>query len=60
MTAEYSIALEASRTACAKYAATLADYRSGKVGDAEYLAARVEFLESEKAFDAAFAKEVAA
>jgi hypothetical protein len=56
MTTEYAAALEASRVAYRKFDAVRNDYRALKVGDAEFLAAKAEYEESEKAFDAAFAK----
>jgi hypothetical protein len=57
MTKTYEAALEESRKAARKFMAVQADYRARKIGDAEYLAARAEYEASEKAFDAAYAKE---
>lgn len=55
---DYPIALEASRVAARIYAAAVADYRAGRIGDVEYLAARKANDTAAAAFDAAFAAEV--
>ena len=58
MSPEYAAALEASRVAGHKYGLAAKAYRSMKIGDAEFLAARAEYNIAEKAYDAAYAKEV--
>ena len=53
----YAEALKDSRRAVDVYRLAVADYRSGKIGDDEYLKARAAYKQSEVAFDAAFAAE---
>lgn len=55
MDATYEAALEASRVAYAKFAKVTEAYRAREIDDAEYLAARAEYAEAEKTFDAAYA-----
>ena len=55
----YAEALKESRKAADVYRLALADYRSGKIGDDEYLKARAAYKKSEVAFDAAYAAESA-
>ena len=52
---DYTEALKESRKAADVYYLAVADYRSGKVGDDEYLKARAAYEQSEVAFDAAYA-----
>lgn len=54
MNAEYEIAYNAHNAALAVYDIALAAYRAGKIGDAEFLAARAVKVEADKAFDVAF------
>jgi hypothetical protein len=57
VSADYELALNAVREATRKYKAVCQSYRAGEIGDDEFLAARSEYKEAEKVFDAAFAKE---
>ena len=50
---DYAEALKESRRATDVYRLAVADYRSGKIGDDEYLKARAAYKQSEVAFDAA-------
>lgn len=54
---DYAKALEESRKASAEFRAAKDAYRSRKIGDSEFLAAKAKYDASEKAFDAAYAKE---
>ena len=55
---DYAEALKESRRATDVYRLAVADYRSGKIGDDEYLKARAAYKQSEVALlDAAFAAE---
>lgn len=56
---EYESAIIASRASSAKYGEAQVAYRSRLIGDAEFLAARAEFISSQKEFDVAFAREEA-
>lgn len=58
MSPAYAAALEASRVAGRKYGLAAKAYRSLRMADAEFLAARAEYNVAEKAYDAAYAKEV--
>ena len=53
---EYETAVEAARAASAIFRKAQEDYRARRIGDAEYLAARLAFKRSEVAFDEAYAK----
>lgn len=55
----YEAAYEAHNVAIKKFNVVRDAYRARTVGDAEFLAARVEYEEATKLFDAAFAAEVA-
>jgi hypothetical protein len=57
MTKTYEAALEASRKAAREFTAAQVAYRTRQIGDAEFLVAKAKYDESEKAFDAAYAKE---
>jgi head-tail adaptor len=57
MSDAYTTALIASREAFAKFDAARKAYRARQIGDAEFLAAKAEYAESEKAFDIAFSAE---
>ena len=57
MTKTYEKALEASRKAAREFRAVQTEYRAGRMSDADFLAARAKYNESEKAFDATYAKE---
>lgn len=57
ISAEYAKALEESRAASAIFREAQLAYRSRKIGDAEFLAARKIYDASEAAFDAAYAAE---
>jgi len=57
MTAEYEQALNAVREATRKFYAVRDAYHSLKIGDDEFLAARAEYNEAERVFDAAYARE---
>jgi hypothetical protein len=59
MSNEYAAALEAHNVAFAKFDAIRKAYRALEVGDAEFLAAKAEYEEATKVYDAAFAKEAA-
>jgi hypothetical protein len=59
MSNEYAAALAAHNAAFAKFNAVRNAYRALKVGDAEFLAAKKEYDEVTKVYDAAFAKEAA-
>ena len=54
---EYTAALAAATSATIKYSAAKHAYRYRVIDDAAFLAARAEWIESDKAFDAAFAAE---
>jgi hypothetical protein len=53
----YEIALGKARVASAAFGLAQEAYRSRKIGDAEFLAARQLYLDSDAAFDIAFALE---
>lgn len=55
MTPEYELAMKTIREATRKYSAVCKSYRDGGIGDDEFLAARAEYMEAEKIFDAAYA-----
>jgi len=57
MTPEYTAALVASQSVILKFQAAQKAYRALKIGDSEYLAARAEYEQGMKAYDAAYAKE---
>lgn len=57
MTKTYEAALEESRKASREFMAAQIAYRTRKINDAEFLAAKAKYEESEKAFDAAYAAE---
>lgn len=57
MTTEYAKAYKAANQASAQFGKAQMAYRSGKIGDAEFLAARDKFKAAQAAFDVAFAKE---
>ena len=57
MSPEYRKALETAREASIKFSAAQHAYRARLINDAEFLAARAEYVESDKAFDAAYAAE---
>ena len=57
MTNEYKAALEKANKVSAEFRAAQIAYRARKIGDAEFLAAKAKYDASEKAFDAAYAKE---
>lgn len=57
--AKYEAACEAHRTAALKFNKAQVAYRTRKIGDAEFLAARAEFMDATKAFDLAFDEEQA-
>ena len=57
MSPEYRAAIESARAASIKFSAAQHAYRARLIGDTEFLAARAEWLESDKAFDAAYAAE---
>jgi hypothetical protein len=58
MSKEYAAALEAHNLASKAFNAVRDDYRAGKVGDAEFLAARNAFHAATAIYDAAFTAEV--
>lgn len=49
----YAEALAIANKATSEFRTIQRDYRNGAIGDAEYLAGRKAFEESQKAFDAA-------
>lgn len=53
---EYEIALEAHNKAIREFRAAQEAYRSRKIHDAEFLAAKAKYEEATKVFDIAFAK----
>ena len=55
MTNEYKAAYDAHNVAIHKFNAVRDAYRARMVGDAEFLAAKAEYAESTKLFDAAYA-----
>lgn len=55
----YLAAIAANDAAQAAYAAVVAQYRAGTIGDAEYLKARAALKVANDAFDAAFSAEAA-
>ena len=57
MSIEYQNALEVSRKASAVFSLAQVAYRTRKTNDAEFLAARAIWDESQKVFDAAYAAE---
>lgn len=57
--AAYQAALERSRESSRAFTKVQNDYRSLKIGDTEYLAARAVYDKSVAEFDAAFAAEQA-
>ena len=57
MTIEYQNALEVSLKASAVFSLAQVAYRTRKTNDAEFLAARAIWDESQKVFDAAYADE---
>jgi hypothetical protein len=57
MSKEYAAALEAHNAAYAKFDAIRSEYRARKVGDAEFLAARAEYVAATAIYDEAFAAE---
>lgn len=57
MSPEYEIALATVRAAQKQFDAIRDAYRTRKIGDAEFLAAREEMAKADAAFDVAFAKE---
>ena len=54
---EYERASATARAESKIFGQAQADYRAKKIGDKEYMAARVRYDKSTKAFDQAFAKE---
>lgn len=57
MSNEYRTAYELHNAACRVFTAAQNDYRSGKIGDSEYLAARKAFDAATMLFDVAYAAE---
>ena len=57
MSNEYAAALATHNAAFAKFDAVRTAYRTLKVGDAEFLAAKKEYEAANKAYDAAYTKE---
>lgn len=54
MTTTYEVALETIRKATVTFTAITSDYRSGKINDAEFLAAKAIYNAAEKEFDAVY------
>ena len=59
LSAEYQAALRDHTIAADDYRQALSDYRTRRIGDAEFLAAKAKYNEATAAFDAAYAKEQA-
>ena len=57
MTKEYELALNAVREATIAFTATTKAYRTGIVGDDEFLAAKAEYEKADKVYELAYAKE---
>jgi hypothetical protein len=57
MTNEYMAAIAENNVAIHKFWAAQSEYRSGKIGDEEFLAAKAEYNKAMAIFDVAFAKE---
>lgn len=55
MTEEYKAAYDAHNEATTKFYAVRDAYRARLIGDAEFLAAKAEYAEATKLFDAAYA-----
>ena len=57
MSTKYELALETNRKATAVFLAIRADYRAGKIKDADFLAAKAIYDAANKEYDAAYAME---